>query len=369
MKHVEDKISGERHYNEILAEKIKALREKALKKRRTYSEEQLNKPVAFWISEDRLLNDKGKELTVILRTKGCQWALGETGGCSMCGYIQDAADKIDQDQIINQFAYAIDEKIEELNEDPADYILKIFNSGSFFDDCEMNDDLRKKIYQKIADINKIKEVVLESRAEFITPEKIAAVNEYLKDKYVEIGIGLETVNNYIRNNYINKSLTYEKFKQTFNNCKEQNIGVKAYLLFKPPFLNEQAAIDDCSYSITKLVDLGVNTISINPVNIQKGSYVEKLFYQNRYRPPWFYSLFDCLKSTLESINFKETRILSDPSGAGTKRGIHNCFRRECNQNMSKKLEEFVLTQDLKELDIGDHECECKNIYEFQKDFF
>lgn len=369
MKHVEDNKSKETHYNEILAEKIKALREKALKTRRTYSEEQLNIPVATWISEDRLLNKKGKELTVILRTKGCQWAMGETGGCSMCGYVQDAVDEINPEHIFNQFIHAIDEKIGEIKEVSGDYILKIFNSGSFFDDCEMNNQIRKRIYQKIAEIEEIKEVVLESRAEFITAEKIAAVNKYLKDKYVEIGIGLETVNNYLRNNYINKSLTYEKFKEIFNNCKEQDIGVKAYLLFKPPFLNEQAAIDDCSYSITKLVDLGVNTISINPVNIQKGSYVEKLFYQNRYRPPWFYSLFDCLKSTLESINFKETRILSDPSGAGTKRGIHNCFRRECNQNMSNKLEEFVLTQDLKELDIGDHECECKNIYEFQKDFF
>ncbi len=361
--------NNENQYNEILSEKVKAIREKSLKKRRDLSEDQLNRPVAFWIKEDRLLNKQGKEFTIILRTRGCQWALGETGGCSMCGYVQDSVNNVSAENILNQFNHAFNEKIEEIKADKEDYVLKIFNSGSFFDDCEMDDEVRQRIYERIGEIDNIKEIILESRTDFITQNKLRAVNQFLEEKYVEIGIGLETVNDYIRNNYINKNLSYEAFKDTVKLCKEHEIGVKAYLLFKPPFLNEQAAIDDCSTSMKALINLKINTISINPVNIQKGSYLEKLWYQNRYRPPWFYSLFDCLKNTLKSLDWKETRILSDPSGAGTKRGIHNCLRRECNQRMKNTLKEFTLTQDLEKLQIAEDKCECNNTYEFQKDYY
>ena len=48
-----------------LAERIKFNRQRALKKKRQYSDELLKRPVAFWIKEDRLLNEMGKEFTII----------------------------------------------------------------------------------------------------------------------------------------------------------------------------------------------------------------------------------------------------------------------------------------------------------------
>ena len=355
--------------NELM-EKIKSLREYSLKKKRPIHKEQLEKPVSFWIKKDRLLNEIGKEFTIILRTKGCNWALGMNGGCSMCGYIQDAnIGDVEPIQIINQFDYAINSKLDQIEKDNDNYILKIFNSGSFFDESEIAQDVRTSIYEKIADINKIKEVVIESRVEHIDSEKLKEIGKFLKDKYIEIGIGLETVDDYIRINYINKGLLFEDFRSAFQLCREHNIGVKAYLLFKPPFLNEIGAIDDCSHSIKKLIDMKVNTISINPVNIQKGTLIEYLWYQNRYRPPWFYSLLKCLQESVTQKNLDDVRILSSPSGAGTKRGIHNCIKRECNETMIEMLRDFVLNQDPKMLFQNGKECECKTKYQIQRDYW
>ncbi|MFW9880257.1 MAG: TIGR01210 family radical SAM protein, partial [Candidatus Thorarchaeota archaeon] len=151
--------------------------------------------------------------------------------------------------------------------------------------------------------------------------------------------------------------------------KENSIGVKCYLLLKPPFLNEQGAIDDCIDSITNLIKLKVNTISINPVNVQKGTLVEYLYLQSRYRPPWYYSLFKVLKKSLDQEDLSHVRILSDPSGAGTKKGIHNCLKRECEISSKNKLKDFVLSQDLTRLDQSEFECECKREYQFQKLFY
>jgi len=363
------KLSENKQKYECLAEEIEALRKKALENKRTYPDQKLNRPVSFWTKKERLMDKVGKELTIILRTRGCYWAL-EHGGCSMCGYVEDAnIEDVKPQKIINQFDYAIENTIEEIRLDSDDYVLKIFNSGSFFDDSEMHEEIRQHIYKSIAKIPEITEFIVESRIEFVTEEKIEEIKTHLPKKYIEIGIGLESVNDHIRNKYINKGLDFRDFINTKDLCKRRDIGVKAYLLFKPPFLNEQAAIDDCVFSVKELINLGIDTISINPCNIQKNSYVEYLWYQNRYRPPWYYSLFECFKNALDSETINKTRILCDPSGAGTKRGIHNCLRRECNEKMGNYLRQFILSQDLKVLKDIEYDCICFSKYNLQKDYF
>ena len=354
----------------LISEKIKSFRQKGLKSKLKLKEDQLESPSSFWIKRERLLHEIGKELTIILKTKGCSWATSESGGCSMCGYIKDSClVGVRDDQIIKQFDYVLGKKIGEISQDPDNYVLKIFNSGSFFDDNEISTSVRRNLYEKIANIKDIKEVVLESRSEYITNEKLTEIREFLDEKHVEVAIGLETVDDYIRNNYINKGVFFDDFKDSLRRCKQYGIGVKAYLLFKPPFLNEQAAIDDCSLSLKKLINLKVNSISINPMNIQKNTLVEYLWFHGRYKTPWYYSLFKCLKRSLNQSDLNSIRILCDPSGAGTKRGIHNCLKRECEQSARKALNSFVLNQRLKELEENLYECECKKKYQLQKKYF
>ncbi|MFW9937200.1 MAG: archaeosine biosynthesis radical SAM protein RaSEA [Candidatus Thorarchaeota archaeon] len=356
----------------LLVEKVKYLRKKSMDKKRKKSLPPLDRPVSFWIKEDRLLNGKGKELAIVLRTKGCSWALSEKGGCSMCGYINDSyLQDIDHENILKQFEFALQSKLEQINSDQEDYVLKIFNSGSFFDDNEISEQIREKIYKKVANIDKIKEIVVESRPEYISKVKLEAMQNLIKNKYIEIAIGLETVNDKIRNQYINKGLLYKDFLKTVQICKELKFGIRVYLLFKPPFLNEYAAIDDCLNSIEKLIHLKVDTISINPTNIQKDTLVELLWLQNRYRPPWFYSLFKCLiKANNDIKGIKNARIISDPSGAGSKRGIHNCLKRDCNENMIIGLKNYVLSQDITHIrKIKDSaKCDCKILYHLQKKY-
>ncbi|MFX1497798.1 MAG: archaeosine biosynthesis radical SAM protein RaSEA [Promethearchaeota archaeon] len=349
---------------------IKEIREKAISQKISFSEEQLNKPVSFWIKDDRLLMDKGKEFTIILRTRGCNWALSDSGGCSMCGYINDSAlNFITSKHLINQINYSFQSK--EIENKEERFAFKIFNSGSFFDENEISKEVRNYIYQKVQKYESIKEFVVESRIEHVTKEKLEDLRNQLGDKYIELAIGLETVDDYIRNKYINKGMLYNDFKKLVELTKKIGIGIRAYLLFKPPFLNEQGAIDDCTKSIRDLIKLGVNTISINPLNIQKNTFAEYLWYQNRYRPPWFYSLFKCLRNVYNAVDIsKLPRIISDPTGAGTKRGIHNCLKRDCNLKMVEILRNFVLSQNFTYIyNKEDYQyCDCLLRYRLQKNY-
>ncbi|MHA2181939.1 MAG: hypothetical protein ACXAAH_10985, partial [Promethearchaeota archaeon] len=222
------KNNDSNEYKPIYSERINFIRQKALKKRKGISQKDLDRPVSFWIKKDRLINEVGKALTVILRTKGCSWCLSEAGGCTMCGYIQDAnIEEVNEDHIRNQIDYVLNNTINEISGDNEKYAFKIFNSGSFFDDSEISEEIREYICNRVSNIENIKEIVMESRVEYINAEKLRKLKENLKGKYIEIAIGIETVNDYIRNCYINKGMKFEEFKNILQLCKEIGIGIKA----------------------------------------------------------------------------------------------------------------------------------------------
>ncbi|MFX0005134.1 MAG: TIGR01210 family radical SAM protein, partial [Candidatus Hermodarchaeota archaeon] len=195
--------------NSSIVEKINSIRENTLKRKTNLREEQLKRPISYWTKDDRLRDKIGKEFTIILRTKGCSWALSKHGGCSMCGYYLDAAKrKISSSNLINQFDYAFNDKLNEIESDIYKYNLKLFNSGSFLDENEISKEVRNHIYNRISNVEKIEEVVIESRMEYITTDKLAEIRDTLNRKYLEIAIGLESVDDYVRNNYINKGVLF-----------------------------------------------------------------------------------------------------------------------------------------------------------------
>jgi len=79
---------------------------------------------------------------------------------------------------------------------------------------------------------------------------------------------------------------------------------------------------------------------------------ERLWERKEYRPPWLWSVFEVIKWAKR--NFPEKRILSDPVGAGSKRGPYNCG--ECDKRVARAIREFSNTQDLKQLEKIEHEC-------------
>ena len=59
----------------------------------------------------------------------------------MCGYIRDSnIEEVEPLHVKKQFLFAWNEKIQEINESKENFIIKIFNSGSFFDDNEITVD-------------------------------------------------------------------------------------------------------------------------------------------------------------------------------------------------------------------------------------
>ena len=338
--------------NSIIRESSLAARGKSISKRRKRDE---TKPSASWISESLIGTEIGKSLAIVLNTIGCSHARSDSGGCTMCSYLLDGSNSaITPFQLQQQFDYAYN-ALEGL-EKPLS--IKIYTSGSFLDIEEVPVESRDYILRRIAEDNRITEVVLESRPEYITKEAVRSVRSILGDKRIEFGVGLESINDEVRQICINKGFSNEDFINSLELARTENIGIRAYVLLKPPFLTERDAILDTKETIRSAAKNGVTTISINPVNVQKNTLVEYLWKRDLYRPPWLWSLVDILIESRENIP-RSVNIVCDPVAGGKPRGIHNCG--SCDKIIIQAIRDFSLSQDSSRL--SKITCSCRDSWQ------
>lgn len=308
-----------------------------------------DEPSAFWTGVDLFEGRKVDTLTVIFKTSGCRW--GRVGGCTMCGYVYDSADTSPSPQDLEaQFDKALS-KASNFDE----FMLKIFTSGSFFDEREIAAEVRRSILGRIAEDGRIVKVIAETRPEFVNDELMQEGIELLKGTKFEIAMGLETSSDLIREDSINKGFTFQDFVRAAETAKRHGVTTKAYLLLKPPFLSEGEALEDMVSSVNDAARYA-DTISINLCNVQRGTLIEHLWQKGQYRPPWLWSIVEVLKRAKEAN--PDTVIMSDPVGAGSKRGPHNC--KLCSRDVADSIRKFSITQDLEEFD--DLTCECVELW-------
>jgi radical SAM enzyme (TIGR01210 family) len=300
------------------------------------------KPVKYW-SEKDIFNGKIIDaLVIIFRTQGCSWAF--KSGCSMCGYFNDSMwKKVSNDDLLKQFNSAM----EKYNNEK---FVKIFTSGSFLDDSEIKPKLRNKILSKLFETTE--KVSVESRPEFATNDKLSVIKDTIRSKTFEVGIGLETANDFIRKNAINKGFTFKDYKKAANTLKKNDFRLKTYILIKPPYLTEKESIQDCIKtveSIKKYTDI----ISFNPTNVQRNTFVEYLWKQRKYRPPWLFSIIEILKESKKIAG--NITLKCDIAGGGSIRGAHNC--KSCDHQFLNAISEFSLFQKINIF--KDLNCDCR----------
>ncbi|MBK5190604.1 MAG: radical SAM protein [Methanosarcinales archaeon] len=171
-------------------------------------------PVASWFDYDYFEEERKaiKALTVILRTAGCQWRK-----CTMCGFWQESAD-VTQADILDQLERSLRNSPEE------DIILKIFTSGSFLDEREISSETRKEIAERVRKVGRIRKFIVETRPEFVSAERI----EDLKGvENLELAIGLETADDFIRSKYIKKGFSFDDYRKAAEirwRCDGKNVS-------------------------------------------------------------------------------------------------------------------------------------------------
>lgn len=282
----------------------------------------------LWKEKDMVDGKVVDAMVMIMRTNGCSWA--KTGGCTMCGYRSASLTNVTSDDLLNQLSQALSR----YDNEP---FVKIYTSGSFLDENEIPADVREEIFKAFSGCARI---LFESRPEFITDEVVSTL-----PANITIALGLESCDPKIMDVSIRKGFTPDQCREAGERVKKAGLTVRTYLLLKPLYMQEAAAIESTVKSV-RFADPFSDEISVNPINVQKGTFVERLWKRGDYRPPWIWSLIEVLKQSSGTVN---SRLMSSPSGGGTQRGVHNCG--ECDGRALEAVERFSCTQNPQNLEV------------------
>ena len=290
--------------------------------------------------------------TVIFRTRGCVWWW--KSGCTFCGYFNDVRDDVTADDLFAQW----DEAKRRLDDFEGCSMVKVYTSGTFFEDRENPPEWQEAILRETHERGL--DLVIEAQAQMCTPEKIAWVAE--RHPGCTVAIGLEAYDDAVLRFHVNKGFSTKQWHRSIDMLRENGLRVKTYLLFKPPFMSEGDALQHTSRWISQVAPLS-DDVSVNPMNIQKRTIVERLFRNREYRPPWLWSLVEMLEQVHDDVSRAGARIIVHPTAGGRIRGAHNCGA--CDMDIVAAIERYSVSADIDEFTGLD--CDCKRVWRAEVD--
>jgi hypothetical protein len=298
-----------------------------------------------WVEEEALGNERVRAFVLILKTRGCYWA--DVKGCSMCGYSKDTLGRSATPEELAE------QQTEALSRYRGEPYVKVYTSGSFLDDREVDEASRLALARAFA--KKARRLLFETLPEFATAERLEPLSEAFAGE-VEVALGLETTDPNVLSRYVHKSTGPTEYLRAADQIRALGQKTKAYLLLKPPYLTESEAIDDVVRSVQEAAT-HFDALSVNPVHIQNGTVVEWLYHRGRYRPPWLWSVVEALRAGARHRG--GTRLVSFPTAGGLPRGPHNCG--SCDARVLQAIQEASLTQEFGGLDRLT--CSCRTEWE------
>ena len=316
-----------------------------------------NVPATVYVTPETLPDGTPcQAVTVILRTKGCHWWW--SSGCTFCGYFNDTRDDVTSENLHAQWQSA-KEKYDNFSDQA---MVKIYTSGSLLEDREIPVDFQETVLKDCHDLNK--ELIIESRCEQLTVEKLAWATA-LNPSFT-VAIGLEAYDDEVLRFHVNKGFTTKSWDRAVSNLRKFKLRVKTYLMFKPPFMSENDALEHSVRWIAAVAKQS-DEISVNPMNIQRGTVIDRLHRNNEYRPPWLWSLVEMIKRA-QPIIYPEggtngskdqiCRLIVHPTAGGKIRGSHNCGN--CDKHVVAAIERYAVSGDLNEF--NGIVCDCESVW-------
>jgi len=228
--------------------------------------------------------------TIFLTNSGCPFH------CLMCDLWKNTLDEpTPKGATPRQIEYALDRL-------PDASVLKLYNSGNFFDTKAIPKDDYADITNLIEGYDR---VIVENHPKLCGPPAVA-FNEMIEGT-LEIAIGLETIHPEVLPKLI-KQFTVEDFVRAAGFLRDNDIKVRTFLLLNPPYLTDlEEGIEWTLKSAEFAYKHGSECSSIIPTRPGNG-IMDKLQEQGDFIPPDLTALEEAFGKALVNI---EGRIFAD----------------------------------------------------------
>ena len=210
--------------------------------------------------------------------------------------------------------------------------IKLYNSGSFFD----RGAIPKEDYPEIARrVRQFSRVILECHPKLVS-DHVLHFRDLVGTK-LEIAMGLETANPDTLAR-LNKGMTLDDFARATAFLRNNDIGVRAFILLKPPFTTEAEGVTWAKRSIDFAFDAGVNVACVIPTRSGNGA-VDALAARGEFSPPRLTSLEEVLDY---GLGLKRERVFADLWDLQLFSKCAACFERRRQRLREMNLSQRVL---------------------------
>jgi len=266
--------------------------------------------------------------TLLLTNRECPFA------CLMCDlWMHTTDDPVPAGAVPAQIQYA-------LSRLPGASILKLYNSGSFFDPWA----IPVEDYPAIATLAESYDLVLvESHPAFLGKQCLEF--EQILHPGLEVAIGLETVHPEVLEQ-LNKRMTLDSFKRGVDFLGEHGISTRAFILLRPPYLTEEEGVEWACRSMDFAFHSGVEVCSVIPVRTGNGA-MDALASAGFHREPSLESLEQVLDY---GLRLGKGRVFADTWDLRRFSACESCFEAR-----RTRLEKMNLSQEI----LTEIACECR----------
>jgi len=280
---------------------------------------------------------------------GCEW-YKQTGGCTMCAFNQSTQKYTFSGRLFPHFVFMmIFYYAYWLVRKQKPELLVIYNGGSFLSDKEIPKKTQLSILKFVAIHPTIKKIIVESRANLVTEEKLSQYAVAIGGKDLEIAIGLESANDKIRNKCLSKGLNKETFEQAIKLCVQFGFKSFVYVYLKPHCLSEEEATQDAIETIKYCFRVGADEVSLSCAFVQKNTLLEKLYNEGKFVPPKLWSIIKVITKTSRFGPVRIGHFDDEPPPIAIPHNYRHGNPQDicplCNQKVMAAIEQYRLTHD------------------------
>ena len=248
------------------------------------------RPHAFFVeperSEDGAVEDTA---TLFLVNRECPFK------CLMCDLWRNTTDRRAPDgAIVAQVEYA-------LRRLPAAPHVKLYNAGNFFDAQAIPPGNLPRVAELLTPF---RTAVVECHPKLIGP-RCLEFRDRLRPA-LRVAMGLETAHPDVLRR-LNKGMTLDEFERAAGFLRRHGVGVRAFLLLRPPYLDEAEGVEWAKRSLRYAFGVGVECCVVIPTRDGNGA-MERLRAEGLWVPPRIESLEEVLQF---GVGLRRGRVFAD----------------------------------------------------------
>lgn len=212
---------------------------------------------------------------------------------------------------------------------PPTHAIKLYNAGNFFDAQA----IPPHDWQAIAALlQSFERVIVECHPRLVGP-RCLQFRDLLGGR-LEVAMGLETIHPEILPR-LNKRMTLADFDKAVQFLRDHDVDVRAFILLRPPWLNEEEGLEWAQRSLLHAMETGVQCCTVIPTRAGNGA-MDELQAQGFFAPPTLQSLAMAVEY---GMGLGKGRVFADLWDA---KALIGC--RACDPKRIERLHAMNLTQ-------------------------